>query len=88
MCQKEFDVAWSEIFSPYNCRQLLMAMLGVKNSYRRAPSYKLYRELILHLWPDVLQAPINPHKVSSAVTSLKKSIRTQLLNVKYFFADR
>ena len=88
MRQKEFDVAWAEIFTPYNNRQLLTNMLAVKKLYRRSPNYTLYREMILHLWPDVLEFPINPHKVPSALTSLKSRVRNQLVNVKYFLVDR
>jgi hypothetical protein len=87
MCQKEFDVAWSEIFSPYNCRRLLSHMLAVKNVYRRDPNFTLYREMILHLWSDVFAFPINPHKVPSRLKLLRKQFRNQLLNVKYFFVD-
>jgi hypothetical protein len=87
MCQKEFDVAWSEIFSPYNCRKLLAHMLGVKEAYRRSPDFTLYRKMISRLWPDVLALPINPHKTARPLQTLKKRVRNQLVNIKYLFVD-
>ncbi len=61
MTQLEFDVAWREIITPYNCRDVLTTLLGVDERYRRAPDYLLFRELIRKLWPEVLSVPINPH---------------------------
>jgi hypothetical protein len=84
MCQQEFDIAWQEIFSPYNCRLLLANMLSVKRKYRRAPTYLFYKKLMLNLWPEVLEEPINPHKVKSPMQQIKKGIRRQLSNVKRF----
>jgi hypothetical protein len=60
--QVEFDTAWREIVIPYNCRSLLIDMLSVRKHDRWAPRNMLYQRLIMHLWPDVLQEPINPHR--------------------------
>lgn len=60
-CQLEFDSAWKDIFTPFNCRKLLITMLSVEEKYRKPPKYKLYEKLILNLWPEVLTVPINPH---------------------------
>jgi hypothetical protein len=60
MCQLEFDIAWQDIFTPYNCRKLLETMLSVKNEYRESPDYKLHKLLISNLWPELLEVPINP----------------------------
>ena len=65
MAQLEYGMVWKEIFTPYNCRQVLSAMLGVEEKYRRPPDYKLFDELIRLLWPEVLGEPINPHTESA-----------------------
>ena len=62
MCQLEFDIAWKDIFTPFNCRNLLISMLSIEEKYRRPPKYILYEKLIFKLWPEVLSVPINPHK--------------------------
>jgi hypothetical protein len=66
-CELEFDIAWKDIFTPYNCRLLLMDMLSADDIYRRPPQYELYKKMILTLWPEVLAEPINPHKVKTRV---------------------
>lgn len=60
MTQLEFDVAWNDIFTPYNCRELLTVLLSVEERYRGAPKYSLFRSLARKLWPEVLSEPINP----------------------------
>ena len=61
MTQLEFDIAWREIFTPYNCRALLETMLGADERFRRAPDYQLFRRAIAKAWPELLSEPINPH---------------------------
>jgi hypothetical protein len=61
MTQLEFDIAWREIFTPYNCRELLATLLGVHERYRRAPDYVLFRRAISKAWPELLSEPVNPH---------------------------
>ena len=61
MTQLEFDIAWQEIFTPYNCREVLVTMLAVDERYRRAPDYTLFRRTIQKPWPELLDEPINPH---------------------------
>ena len=78
MCQSEFDIAWRDIFTPFNCRNLLMNMLGVEENYRKPPKYELYTEVMLQLWPEILSAPINPHKQKNMSAMLKSSLRNQL----------
>jgi hypothetical protein len=56
----EFDLAWRDIFIPFNSRQLLVDMLAVDESLRKGPDYELYRQLMVKLWPEVLSEPINP----------------------------
>lgn len=77
MCQLEFDSAWKDIFTPFNCRELLVNMLALDEKYRSPPKYELYREVISQLWPDVLSAPINPHKRMS-ISFLLRLLRIQL----------
>jgi len=61
MCQLEFDIAWKDLFTPFNSRDLLITMLSVDEKYRKRPDYRLHHELILRLWPELLTVPINPH---------------------------
>ncbi len=67
MTQLEFDIAWREIITPYNCRDVLTTMLGVDERYRCAPDYTLFKRLIDRLWPEVLSEPINPHKPKTLI---------------------
>jgi hypothetical protein len=60
MCHLEFDIAWRDLFTPFNCRSLLITLLGVHRRHRDKPDYHLYREIIHHLWPELLNFPINP----------------------------
>jgi hypothetical protein len=62
-CQLEFDIAWKDILTPFNCRDLLIAMLSVPEEFRMGPIHPLHQRMISRLWPDVLNAPINPHDV-------------------------
>jgi hypothetical protein len=62
MTQLEFDIAWRDIFTPYNCRQILTLMLSVDKKYREPPTFQLFTRLIARLWPEVLCEPINPHQ--------------------------
>lgn len=79
----EFDIAWKDIFSPYNCRSLLIDMLAVDVRDRRAPGNRLYEKLALNLWPDVLRAPINPHKRRTWLRTVISSSRVQAKRLAY-----
>lgn len=61
MVQLEFDVAWRDIFTPYNCRAVLSTLLSVPERYRSGDSH-LCRTFIERTWPALLKEPINPHK--------------------------
>lgn len=65
MTQLEFDVAWRDILTPYNCRTLLTTMLSVDERYRRSPDYTLFMQATGKLWREVLGEPVNPGKRSS-----------------------
>lgn len=56
----EFELAWKELFFPYNNRELLMTFLCIDEKYRVAPDYKIYTLLIEAMWPELLNYPINP----------------------------
>jgi hypothetical protein len=62
MTQLEFSIAWQEIFTPFNCRAVLLSLLAVPVRYRAAPDYNIYYSLIRRLWPEIMDEPINPHK--------------------------
>ena len=75
MSQLEWDIV-QEVFTPYNCRNLLITLLSVKKKYRRPPDYKLYRKLIVNLWAQTLKRPINPPVgLKSAIIRLLMRLR-------------
>lgn len=69
MVQLEFDVAWREIFTPYNCRAVLTTLLGVPERYRSERDSRLCRAFIARAWPELLSEPINPHKRAGRLAS-------------------
>ena len=60
MCQTEFDIAWQDIFSPFNCRRILEMMLSVPARFRTGPDHELFINIIANRWPELLEVPINP----------------------------
>jgi hypothetical protein len=58
----EWDIA-QDVFSPYNCRDLLVTMLGVPAEDRRPPESRLHCRIIEILWPQLLRYPINPPRL-------------------------
>lgn len=79
-CQLEFDIAWRDIFTPFNCRDLIITILSVEKRYMQAPEYEFHKGLILKLWPEVLSFPVNPHKnkKKGLYTLLKSYVRNRL----------
>ena len=77
--QLEFDIAWREIITPYNCRALLLALLSVPERFRQAPNYTLFRMLIKELWPEVLCEPINPGQSHGALVHTLATLGRQLV---------
>lgn len=63
MAQAEWDIV-QEVFTPYNCRELLTTMLAVDERFRDHDEPILYRELIKRLWPETLSEPVNPPRSS------------------------
>jgi hypothetical protein len=78
MTQLEFDIAWRDIFTPYNCRSVLTTMLSVDEKFRRAPGYKLFASATEKLWKDVLSEPINPSKRSNPLRRWIRGVRQGL----------
>ena len=58
--QMEFDIAWRDIFTPFNCRELLVCLMSVDEHYRSSPDHKLFKMLIEKMWPELMGEPINP----------------------------
>jgi hypothetical protein len=81
MTQLEFDSAWQDIFTPYNCRDVLVTLLSVDERYRKKPDYLLYRTAIARLWPDVLVEPINPKTPANLATRVGRRLR-RLRNIR------
>jgi hypothetical protein len=78
MTQLEFDSAWRDIFTPYNSRDVLVTLLSVDESYRRKPEYRLFRDLMARLWPEVLREPINPERRAGLPGRIRRRLRVVL----------
>jgi hypothetical protein len=76
--QLEFDSAWGDIFTPYNCREVLTTLLAVDERDRRKPHCRLFRELMQRLWPNVLSEPINPQKRAGVTLRVGRRISATL----------
>ena len=76
MTQLEFDSAWRDIFTPYNCRNVLTTMLSVDEKYRKAPNYELFLALIRKLWPETLCEPINPQNKGIMAKRFKRKVKS------------
>jgi hypothetical protein len=81
MTSLEFDCAWRENFTPYNCRQVLATLLGVAEQFRKPPDYLLFRSAIQKAWPELLLEPINPH---ATVSRLALRVNAMKAVVKYW----
>jgi hypothetical protein len=79
--QLEFNLAWQDIFTPYNCRSLLTTMLSVDEKYRMKPENRLSCMIIEKLWLELLSEPINP-KVKHRM-KIKKRFRKYLRLLNY-----
>ena len=74
LSQLEFNQAWREIFTPFNCRNVLTTMLAVPEQYRRPPHCELFLKLIENLWPELLCEPINPAYKATLLDRVRKRI--------------
>ncbi len=78
--EAEFDIAWAEILTPFNCRDLLAAMLAAPPAVRKGSRPALFNETIRRLWPQLLDFPVNPHLASSGP---KQWLRNGMELVRY-----
>ena len=69
----EQDIAVEEL-SPLNCRLLIKYFLSTSREDRSAPNYPIVRDVILRLWPQVLDLPINPPTQLGPSQSIKKRL--------------
>jgi hypothetical protein len=81
--QLEFNLAWQDIFTPYNCRSILTTMLSVDEKYRMKPENRLSCMIIKMLWPELLNEPINP-EVKHHIKVIKR-IRKFLRQIYFHF---
>ena len=72
MTALEFDIAWKDIFTPFNCRDVLVAMLATPPRCRKALEYGLFHKIAAALWPETLDLPVNPHR---SLSSVKRYLR-------------
>jgi hypothetical protein len=75
MTQLEFSIAWHDIFTPFNCREVLLSLLALPKQDRAPPDHRVYHALIRHLWPEVMNEPVNPHKDQARENSRFQSIK-------------
>lgn len=73
MSQLEWDIV-QESFTPFNNRALLSILLSVNYKYRIEPDYKLYREIINNLWPELLKNPINPLTLKESTLNIVRRL--------------
>ena len=88
MTQMQFDIAWREIFTPYNCRDVLQAFLSVEQRDRIPPRLLLYKNIISRAWPELLDLPINPHKADKfgAKRKIQKFMNNNFKRIRRLFS--
>lgn len=83
MTQLEFDIAWRDILTPYNCRLLLAGMMSLDRNLRCGPRFRLFGALMSRLWPELLAEPflharrhfiLSPQRIGRTVDLLRKKI--------------
>jgi hypothetical protein len=73
--QLEWDIV-QEVFAPFNCRALIIYMLGVNVKYRSPFNNRLHKGIVRKLWPLMLTVPRNPiplHRVIVRTIKLLKA---------------
>jgi hypothetical protein len=76
---------YRETVSLFNCRELLVNMLSLREKYRQYEN-RLYRGIIASTWKALLQEPINPpmtFKARLRQLSLRSGIFQKLKRIKY-----
>ncbi len=79
MSQLEWDIV-QEVFVPFNCRTFLLNMLAVNEKERKGPKYRYHEALIISLWPELLDIPVNP-----VINPERKHIEYTFITIKNFF---
>lgn len=69
--QQDKDIA-QEDFVIFNSAYLISLMLSYDIKLRRKPYLQLHKEIIRHLWPDLLAYPFNPSTKKKIIDSLIK----------------
>jgi len=59
MTTSEYDIAFDSL-SPFNCRKIIQNVLYAPKKYRKSGAYYIHKALIQHMWPELLEYPINP----------------------------
>lgn len=81
----EYDVI-HDTFSPYSNRRLMSLLLSTPAEARCKPRCTLYRQLIEHLWPELLEYPINPPE--SRLAALSHKLRKARRQVQTLLGQR
>jgi hypothetical protein len=68
--QLDKDIAQEDI-NPFNCRKLVETFLSVPGKFLERPDFLLQRKIISHMWPELLQVPINPGRLKRTLKLLK-----------------
>lgn len=92
----ESDIAIEEL-NPYDSHLLYEIFLGVDAKYTKYNKSILFREMISHMWPELLEWPINPtHTMRSKIDwllrkagmfELLKELSYQVNYVKYLYKN-
>lgn len=78
MTFSEYDMV-HESLCPYSCRRYIEYMLRVPFKYRTNPEYKMHREIMAAIWPELLGHDINPEK-----NRIKKSVEDFLYRTNIY----
>jgi hypothetical protein len=73
--QLEFSLAWKDIFTPFNSREMIVSLLAIDPKLRIEPGSIVFMLIIGNLWPDLLSEPINPHKSNARATLIRRAAR-------------
>jgi hypothetical protein len=79
--QLTFDIAWKDVFTPFNCRLLVEKMMGLDRNLRCGPKFRLFTAMTRHLWPEVLQEPFpekGERKPAITPERVKRALRLSL----------
>lgn len=73
--QLEFSLAWKDILTPFNSREIISALLATDPKLRSAPESIIFKLIIGNLWLDLLSEPINPIKTNVHLSFVKRVVR-------------